>query len=410
MRKILCFLMLAAMCLAGVVMADTFSTAVYKTDGGDTLGVEDGGFIKVYDGGIIWFEATDTVNTDPCEGYVYWDDSEGILKGWDGSQWLAFGDGTFVGGSMTTDTTLSNGVDLLSSEVMSQTNAIQVYDVDGTAYVDAFRVTNGNTGAIVIGAATASVAIASTGLDVSTGGAITNVTSIQMTDDITMANAKGVKSSVTTAQTVGVYGYDVDGTAYVGALVVTNGDTPATVIGNASGTTAITSSDWAIGTTGIATGLGNITTDGLVSTATNTYLLTKCVKYTIGDPTDTTADAQWAGDADTTEQIIDCGAIIPIYGRIIDAVIICTETVATGMTFAAEVGTSSSGAELIVSADCDDVGDVTETAAAGSAIGTVSSSAVHVYVAGTPTTANWAAMDAGLWTVIVTYVDYGAID
>jgi hypothetical protein len=38
--------------------------------------------------------------------------------------------------------------------------------------------------------------------------------------------------------------------------------TTAITIGSGTATTAITSSDWAIGATGIATGLGNITSDG----------------------------------------------------------------------------------------------------------------------------------------------------
>ena len=119
------------------------------------------------------------------------------------------------------------------------------------------------TGAWTIGDGGSTVAINSSGWDITTAGAVSGISSIALTGDITMATGKGVKSSTTTAESVGVYGYDVDGVAYVGALVVTNSNTPATVLGNSNGTTAITSSDWAISTTGAVTGVGAITADGL---------------------------------------------------------------------------------------------------------------------------------------------------
>lgn len=50
------------------------------------------------------------------------------------------------------------------------------------------------------------------------------------------------------------------------AAVYRAGGTGALTLGASTGTTAITSSDWAIGTTGIATGLGAITSNGLITT------------------------------------------------------------------------------------------------------------------------------------------------
>jgi hypothetical protein len=253
-------------------------------------------------------------------GYVLSSTDAGVLS------WVANG-GTFTGGSITSDVTLSNGVDIFSSTTTAHTNSIGGRDIDGAAYVDVLRWTNGNTVAAVLGSATTSLAVVSTGLNVSTGGAITGAagvtntgvltsaggatnlntsgadavnigtgtysgtatignnsasvaiatsqwditgagamsgfSSLGLSGDITMATGKGVLSSTTTAETVGVYGYDNNGAVRVGGLVVTNGDTPTTVLGNANGTTAITSSDWAIGTTGIMTGMGAITSDGL---------------------------------------------------------------------------------------------------------------------------------------------------
>jgi len=121
------------------------------------------------------------------------------------------------------------------------------------------------TGDVAIGDDTGTFAVSSTGIDITSAGAISNATDLTLSGDITMSTAKGVKSSTTSGHTVGVYGYDNDAAGYVGALVVTNGNTPATVLGNNNGTTAIASSDWAITTTGVVSGFGNVGIDGAVS-------------------------------------------------------------------------------------------------------------------------------------------------
>lgn len=251
----------------------------------------------------------------------------------DGAGTLSWGtpSATFTGGNITSDCTLSNGVDLMSTTTDGQAATIKVYDNDtGPAYTNVLSWTNGNvpaiavgsdtstfalnsttiditagavtgvttldtsgavtvggalsanswtigsgafstTGATTLGDGTSTVAISSTGIDISTAGAVSNVTTLGMSGNLTnsggdviLANGKGVKGSTTTAETVGVYGYDTDG-AYVGALVITNSATPATVLGNANGTTAITSSDWAVSTAGAMTGIGAVSMDGALS-------------------------------------------------------------------------------------------------------------------------------------------------
>ncbi len=248
--------------------------------------------------------------------------------------------GTYTGGNITSDMTLNvDGIDIFADTTLAHTYSIGVRDTDASAYLDVLRWTNATTPTIVLGHAnasfalastgldistigaltnvstidtsgavtvggalsanswtigagtfsttgattlgdgTATVAISSTGMDVSTAGAVSNVTTLGMSGDLTnsggdiiLANGKGVKASTTTAQTVGVYGYDTDG-AYVGALVITNSATPASVLGNANGTTAITSSDWAISTSGAATGLGAVTMDGTLTLANSETIL-----------------------------------------------------------------------------------------------------------------------------------------
>jgi len=268
---------------------------------------------------------------------LYFKDSSGTVSS------CISGSGTFTGGAISSDVTLANGVDIYSSTTAAHTSSIGVRR--DSAYVDAFRWTNHDTTpALVLGSATTSLAVTSTGLNVTTAGAVTGVTdltatgtqtinasgsdatnigtgsysgtvtlgnnsasvavgssawdissdgamsgfsSLGLSGDITMAHGKGVKSSTTTAQSVGVYGYDV-GAGYVGALVVTNSATPATVLGNTSGTTAISSSDWTVSTAGNAAGLGTITSDGLF-TCTGGETMTGTVSINDSATTSTTS-------------------------------------------------------------------------------------------------------------------------
>jgi len=275
--------------------------------------------------------------TDGSPGQQWTTNGSGVLS------WAAAGAGTFTGGSITGDVTLSDGVDIFSSTTTAHTNSIGGY-ADAGAYKDVLRWTNGAAVAAVLGASDVSLAITSTGLnvttagvvtgvtdltatgtmtinssgtsatnigagtyagaitlgnnlaslaigtsawDVSSAGAFSGVTTISMSDDLTMATGKGVKSSTTTAHSVGMYGYDTDG-AYVGALVVTNSATPATVLGNTNGTTAISSSDWTVSTAGNMAGIGTITNDGLI-TASGGLTLTGTTSVNDSATTSTTS-------------------------------------------------------------------------------------------------------------------------
>lgn len=104
-------------------------------------------------------------------------------------------------------------------------------------------------------------------LDLQIGGAtIFNVDStgiVNTAGDITMANGKVIKGDVTTAHTISLQVYDNNtGPGYKDAILLTNGDIPAIAIGDGNPTVAVNSSDWDISTTGVVTGLGNVTSDG----------------------------------------------------------------------------------------------------------------------------------------------------
>lgn len=78
-------------------------------------------------------------------------------------------------------------------------------------------------------------------------------TTISATDDITVANGKAIKTDTTTAHTLVLKAYDVDGTAYKTFLTLTNGNTPSMAITAPSGG-AITIDGASIGATTVGTG------------------------------------------------------------------------------------------------------------------------------------------------------------
>ena len=296
--------------------------------------------------GYLTFTPTDT-EPGTTAGMAYFDTSETTVKVYTGAAWVALGGtGTFTGGTISSDVALNTTVDILSSSTIAHTNSIGVRDVDAAGHVDVLRWTNANTpvlvlgnavstlsiaslgglnvttagvvtgvtnltatgimsintsgtaatnigtgsysGAITIGNNSASLAIATSSWDMSSAGALSGISDFTLTGDLLLANGKGVKSTVTTAQSVGVYGYDTDGSYYVGALVITNSATPATVLGNTDGTTAISSSDWTISTAGNAANLGTIGADGLI-TASGGLTLTGTVSISDSASTATTS-------------------------------------------------------------------------------------------------------------------------
>ena len=84
-------------------------------------------------------------------------------------------------------------------------------------------------------------------------------------DDISLANGKSLKSSTTSGQTGKIQVYDNDtGPAYKDVMTWTNGNTPSVSIGGGAMTVAVDSTDWDISATGVMTGIGAITSDGLI--------------------------------------------------------------------------------------------------------------------------------------------------
>ena len=136
----------------------------------------------------------------------------------------------------------------------------------------------------------------------------------------------------------------------------------------------------------------------------------KTVKYTIGAPGIADCDFNFASAANTTEQVIDLGAIIPVMARVLD-VKSHTELPFVGVsTMVAEAGSSSSGNQFIASATIKAKNAITAVAQTGALNVAPNKAATHVYVAGTPGS-NWSLLTNGKVAYYVTYVEaLGDID
>lgn len=191
-------------------------------------------------------------------GYVLSSTTAGVLS------WIANG-GTWAGGAITNDGVLANGKYIETATSATNTGGIAAYNTSTSKYYPVFKATAGTAGGTMaagIGDPNAVLTIASSGgLNVGATGAVTGVSTVAQSGDTTFANGKGIKSSTTTGQTVGVYAYDVDGAAYSPGVLGTNGNAPSWTFGYATGTTTLASSDWGIDATGTATGIASVQFD-----------------------------------------------------------------------------------------------------------------------------------------------------
>lgn len=151
-------------------------------------------------------------------------------------------------------------------------------DIEGTG-VTWFVTTGGagtftglttSSGATLFGDGTNTVAINSSSWDITTSGAASGITTLGMSGDLTnsggdviLATGKGLKGSIVSGETVGVYGYDNDtGPGYKATILITNGNTIAAKIGTGIETIEIDSTTWDVSTAGVISGLTGLTSAG----------------------------------------------------------------------------------------------------------------------------------------------------
>ena len=215
------------------------------------------------------------------------------------SDWAIGATGIATGlGNITTDgdITMAEGKAIKTTSDSAGVWYLKFYNDDATAWVNAIRLTNDNVPAMVVGNDSATLALSSSDWDISatgvmtgignitsdgtisdgtaslTAGALSGISTLAMTDDLSLATGKAIKTSTTDAHTGAFNVYDTNSGgatgSYRNALLVTNGTTPAVVVGNDSSTLALSSSDWDISTTGVMSGIGNITSDGVITNGT----------------------------------------------------------------------------------------------------------------------------------------------
>ena len=152
-------------------------------------------------------------------------------------------------------------------------------------------------------------------------------------------------------------------------------------------------------------------TAGAISQSTDVYIATKTVIKTFDIDPAGSDDYQFDNTVgNVTEQTIEIASIVPAYAEIVSAQVRCFETVVSSGVdvMAIDVGTSDGGAEILATADTDTANDINATAATVGPEVVATNAARSVWVNATPD-ANWDTISAGRWSVMVTYIDYGAV-
>ena len=130
----------------------------------------------------------------------------------------------------------------------------------------------------------------------------------------------------------------------------------------------------------------------------------KTVKKTIGGVGVAGCDFNFATAANTTEQVIDLGSIVPANARVLDVKSVTNATFTGATTLVAEAGNASSGAQFIASASIYTAAEITAvTHTLGLNVAPVAA-ASKVYVAATPSS-NWSGVTAGKVTYYITFIE-----
>ena len=156
-------------------------------------------------------------------------------------------------------------------------------------------------------------------------------------------------------------------------------------------------------------------TPGVVRAGTDTFFATKTVIKTISIDDDASVDDfQFDDDAaNTTEQPVNLGALIPAWGELVSVQVRCIEAVvSTGADpdniTSLDIGLSTGAGDILATDTIDDLDDLITTAAAGAPLVAATAAAKSVWINLAPED-NWSTISAGRWAVIVTYIDYGAV-
>lgn len=202
-------------------------------------------------------------------GYVLSSTDAGVLS------WVANA-GSFAGGTITSDIAMTNGEYIRPSTTTAEVLGLQVYDVDGTAWRNLIMGTNGDTPAIAIGAATASFAVTSTGLNVTTAGVVSGVTTLGMSGLLTGQGGATINGAAISLNPSSNFAVNIATGSSTGTVSVGTGASIQAIdigTGAAAKTVTVGSTD-GTSTTTIQAGSGGIVLTGNVSRASQTYVQT----------------------------------------------------------------------------------------------------------------------------------------
>jgi hypothetical protein len=195
------------------------------------------------------------------------------------------------------------------------------------------------------------------------------------------------------------------GTGGTGAKTIGIGDgaSTGTITVNA-GSGGVTFSDGAI------TNVGDIDCDDIIADANDNQVISavKMLVVSISVDNDPATDFQYDNTQENkTEQGIRV-AILPANCMVNSVFVKCTETLTTGGQFATEIGTTDEGNEILTTSNCDTANDVMGTAAGETPEVAAGTAAIEIWVNGTPTTNDFDEISAGSWDVCIVYTDYAA--
>jgi hypothetical protein len=157
-------------------------------------------------------------------------------------------------------------------------------------------------------------------------------------------------------------------------------------------------------------GTGELTDNGInnhIITADNISLVSLITK-TIGHPGDTNVDFTWISQANTTQQNLDLGGIVPAGARVIAVEIRCTEE-ANVSDMSMGAGNVSGGAQFITLSTSIDQVDESLGISDGTLLPAIKLDFVnhmHIWISGAPSFTNWSAMNQGKWIVYITCLKY----
>lgn len=123
-------------------------------------------------------------------------------------------------------------------------------------------------------------------------------------------------------------------------------------------------------------------------------------------PAGSVDDFSFAANGDAAEQPVNLGALVPAFAELVSAQIHCFEAVIGG-TMSIDLGVTTGAGDILAAGATDALNEINTTVAADSPEVEATTAAKNIWINATPS-ANWSTLTAGRYSVMVSYIDYGA--